>query len=240
MATHAGSAPRLTGERRFYLGMAALVLALVVFGFGPSYYYAPITGGRPNFQFTPLVHLHGLVFSFWVLLFMAQVGLVSARRLALHRRMGVVGLAFALALIAIGTLTALQGIARASGPPGIPPLSWLAVPLLSVPAFGGLILAALHFRSDPQTHKRLMVVAMLVMLAAATGRWPFAPPLVGMLAPLALTPLLGWWDVKSRGRLHPATIWGTIVLAASLITPLLIWDSAAWLTFARWASGLVA
>lgn len=74
MATMVGRTPRVTGERAFHLAMAGLVLALVVIGFGPTYYYAPVTGGRPDFVYTPLIHLHGLVFSLWVLLFIAQAG----------------------------------------------------------------------------------------------------------------------------------------------------------------------
>ncbi|MBC7986723.1 MAG: hypothetical protein H7X93_08650 [Sphingomonadaceae bacterium] len=240
MATVVGSRPRLTGERRFYLAIATLILALVVIGFGPTYYYIPVTGGPSRVPFTPLIHLHGLIFSLWVLLFMAQVGLISARRTAIHRRMGAVGLALATAMIVLGTLTALHGAVRASGPPVVPPLSWLAVPLLGVPAFGGLILAALHFRRDPQTHKRLMVFAMLGMLAAATGRLPYGPPVAGMLAPLLLIPVVAWWDWKSRGRLHRATLWGSAVLAVSLIGPLLIWETGPWLAFAGWAAGLAA
>ena len=74
MAVHPGVAvvPR---RRRFYTGMA-LAIALTVFaGFAPTYYL------RPWFQSTPLgglVHLHGLVFTGWVLLFLVQSTLIAA------------------------------------------------------------------------------------------------------------------------------------------------------------------
>ena len=56
------------------------------FGDGPQ---ATLSGG----PFTSLVHLHGAVFTAWVLLFIAQTVLVASHRVAVHRR-GVDPLAF--------------------------------------------------------------------------------------------------------------------------------------------------
>ena len=62
-------------RRRFYTGLA-LAIALTVFaGFAPTYYL------RPWFQSTGLgglLHLHGLVFTAWVLLFLTQSTLIAA------------------------------------------------------------------------------------------------------------------------------------------------------------------
>jgi hypothetical protein len=71
-------------------------------------------------------------------------------------------------------------------------------------------------RRDTQTHKRYMLMASIVMLEAAVGRWPFAfmsgtSPIPffdmpSLMTDLFLVPLL-MWDIGSRGRLHPATLW---------------------------------
>lgn len=238
MATVAAR-PTLSGERRFYLGIAAAIFVLIILGFGPTYYFRPVTGQLPPLPATPLVHLHGLVFSLWLLLFVVQTSLVSGRRLDIHRRMGPVAAALAMAMVVIGTLSALYGVHRASGPPGIPPLSWLAVPLIAVPAFGGLIFAALHNRKNPAAHKRLMVMAMVAMLAAATGRL-FAGP-IGMIGvPALFVAVMIARDLLTLRRVHKATAWGGAVAIGSLVLPMLIWSSAVWLAFARWASSLVA
>lgn len=238
MAT-AAVRPALSGERRFYLSIAAALFALIVLGFGPTYYFLPVTGRQNPLPMTPLVHLHGFLFSLWLLLFVVQTSLVSGRRLDIHRRMGPPALGLAAAMMAVGTLSALYGVERASGPPGIAPLSWLAVPLLAVPAFGGLILAALHNRRDPATHKRLMVMAMVAMSAAASGRL-FAGPLGMIGVPALFVTAMVARDFMTLRRVHPATGWGGAVVLGSLSLPMFIWDSAAWLGFARWASGLVA
>ena len=144
MATIAARRPDLSAERRFYFFMGLAIVLTIFAGFAPSFYLRGVVAVEvPLLSMTPIVHLHGLVFSAWVLLFMAQVSLVSAGRPDLHRKLGLLGFVMLAAMIVVGTLAALHGVARASGPPFVPPLSWLAVPLLDVPVFGGMIGAAL-------------------------------------------------------------------------------------------------
>lgn len=241
MATRAGA--RRSPERIFYTGMAATMLLAVFIGFAPSYYLVMVPGvARPiPSPMTPLVHVHGLLFTAWILLFMLQAGLVNIGRTDVHRRLGIVGGVLAVGLVVVGTLAALNGVARASGPPIVPPLSWLAIPLLAVPGYGGLIAAALWKRRSPQTHKRLMVLAMVAMLGAAFGRMPWFPGLIGIVVMpgLFIVALLAW-DMRTRGRPHSATLWGGLVALVSLVGPILIWQTDAWLAFARMVASLVA
>lgn len=242
MATVAAGARR-SSERIFYTGAAAAMLLAVFIGFAPSYYLASVPGiARPTPNaMTPLVHLHGLAFSAWILMFMVQTSLIATGRVDLHRSLGAVGFVLAPLVIVLGTLAALYGVHRASGPPIVPPLSWLAVPLLSVPAFGGLFVAALHNRRNAQRHKRLMYLGIVAMLGAAFGRMPWFPGLFGLIGmpSLFIVALLAW-DMRSRGRPHPATVWGGAVALAGIVLPIFVWQTPAWLAFARWASSLVA
>ena len=84
-----------THDRLFYGGMA-IAMGLTVFaGFSSTYYLrffaggpeATLTGG----PFSALVHVHGALFTAWVLLFIVQTALVARRRVAVHRRLGVAG-----------------------------------------------------------------------------------------------------------------------------------------------------
>lgn len=235
MRTATGALPQLSAERRFHLSMATAMLLLIVAGFGPSYYFTPFVERPPMLPMTPLVHLHGLVFSAWLLLFLWQVGLVSAGRTALHRKAGPWALALALAMIVTAILTALEGVWRASGPPPFPPLTWLAVPLLSIPAFAGLILAALYFRRQPQVHKRLMLFAMIVMLTPATGRL-FPGPIGMILLPALFALAMVAWDLLYHRRLHITTAITAPLVICSLLLPFLLWRSEQWLAFAAWAA----
>ena len=72
-------------ENLFFSGMAVLTLATVFVGFARSYYLAGVfKAPLPSL----IIHIHGVVFSSWVLLLLAQPSLVAAGRVDLHRRLG--------------------------------------------------------------------------------------------------------------------------------------------------------
>ena len=65
----------------------AVAMGLTVFaGFAPSYYLRFLSGGPgatiSGGPFTGLLHLHGALFTAWVLLFVIQTALVASRRVA--------------------------------------------------------------------------------------------------------------------------------------------------------------
>jgi len=242
MATAYNARSRLTAERWFYTGMAAAMLVTIFVGFARTYYLLPFMAAPPFLKpATLLVHLHGAIFTAWSLLFMAQVSLVATGRRDIHRLMGGIGLALAIGMIVTGLFASLYGVGRASGPPFIPPMSFLAVPLFAVPAFGILILTALKERNNPQTHKRLMLLSMIVMMSPAFGRMSWFPGPVGIiLMPNLFLIALIVWDLKTRGRIHRATAWGGALVVVAQVLPALIWETRPWLNFARWATGLVA
>ncbi|SNS38699.1 hypothetical protein SAMN06295912_105168 [Sphingomonas laterariae] len=241
MATRVASGRGIAPERLFYSGAAWSMLAAVLIGFAPSWFLVPFNGLPAHIvPPTPLVHLHGAVFSAWMLLFVTQTSLVAAGRTDIHRRLGLIGLPLVLAMIVIGTITGLAGIARASGPPVVPPPSWAAIPLFSVPGFGGLILAALWKRRVPQSHKRLMLLAMVPMMGAAFGRMPWFGGLSGIvLIPSLYVVALALWDMATLRRLHRATIWGGLFAFGAVMIPVLVWQTPAWIAFANWAAALI-
>lgn len=228
-------------ERRFFTGMA-IALAVVCFaGFAPSYYLKSYVASAP----LPLrVHLHGAVFSFWMLLLIAQTSLIASGRAHLHKKLGIVGGVLAILLVATGA-TVIWG--RGTTPtPALPHdfiLRILALSIVALLAFSSLIATALYFRRDPAIHKRLMMLATTVMVGAAVHRlliW-LVSPTVGPLVFFGATDLfivaLGVFDRVSRGRLHPATLWGGALVIGSQVTALLLAGSDTWLKFARWTTG---
>ena len=80
-------------ERRFFTGMAVGILVLALAGFARTYFLRPVLAdpAPPLPALPPLIHLHGLLFTAWVVLFLGQVRLVAVKRVALHRRLGVGG-----------------------------------------------------------------------------------------------------------------------------------------------------
>jgi hypothetical protein len=61
----------------FYTGIAVASVITVFVGFAPSYYLGRHFGAPP---LTPLIDLHGLVFTSWIVLFLAQTVLIASRR----------------------------------------------------------------------------------------------------------------------------------------------------------------
>ena len=113
---------------RVFFGAMALIMALTVLvGFGQTYYFrlmsgtaTTITGG----SITPRLHLHGVVFTAWVLLFLLQTALIGIRRVRLHRRLGYASIALAVTMIVVGLRTAIDSAARGAAPPGVDALTF--------------------------------------------------------------------------------------------------------------------
>ena len=105
--------------RRFYVGMAIAVLITVFLGFSRSYFLKTYYGTP---ELSLLLHLHGLVFTSWVLLFLVQTTLIARDRIEQHRRLGVAGAVLSALLLVVGTITAILRVkgGRPSPIPGVP------------------------------------------------------------------------------------------------------------------------
>src|SRR2546422_9158198 len=156
-------------ERLFYIGMVVAIVITVFAGFSRTFYL------RPYFQtqtLIPLLILHGVVFSSWIVLLLAQTTLVASKRTRTHMRLGIAGGVLASLMIVIGTVTA---IIRAKGPspiPGVNPLSFLTIPLGDMFVFAILVGSAFYFRRRVDAHKRLMLLATIALLPAAVAGFP--------------------------------------------------------------------
>jgi hypothetical protein len=156
-------------QRLFFTGIPIAMAAAVFVGFAPTY-YLKTASGTP--ALAPLYHLHGLLFSLWMVLLVAQPALVAARRINLHRRLGAVGGVLAAVMVPTALAVALDQGRRGAAPPGVPPLSFLAVSLAAVIVFPVLIGAALLWRRQPEMHKRLILIGTLELVTPGVGRWP--------------------------------------------------------------------
>lgn len=241
-ASAARGAPQLPGthDRLFYGGMA-IVMGLTVFaGFARTYYLRFLTGGPKatlsGGAFTTPFHVHGALFTAWVLLFIVQTALVAGRRVAVHRRLGVAGAVLAAAMIVAGTFAAITAAARGSAPPGVDPLAFLAIPIFDMVLFATFVTAALALRRDKETHKRLMVLAYVSIITAAVARLPGVLPL-GPPGFFGLSFLFvvaaGIYDFLTRRRVHKVYLWGGALLAVSIPLRLAISETGAWRTLAE-------
>jgi len=222
-------------DRRFFTGMAIAAALTVFIGFAPSYYLSGVFGGRP---LTTLVHVHGAIATAWILLFLTQTSLIAAKRTDLHRRLGVAGALLAVLLLVVGYLTAVEAARRGVTPPGgPPPLEFLAIPIGTLVVFAILVSAGLAQRRRSETHKRLMLLATISILTPAIARlrylWGLGPliPIVGTC--LFVVACLVY-DRRAHGRVHPAFLWGGILVMVALPVRFALGQTDAWLAVARW------
>jgi hypothetical protein len=223
---------------RFYPLIAFALAALVVGGFARTYYLRVLFDAPP---LTFAVHLHALVFSAWLALFVVQVRLVARHQQRLHRRLGVAGVLLAVAVIVVGIFTALMSVEHPRPRPmGFTELQFLVMPLTSILLFAASVGAALALRRQPELHKRFMLLGMISILGPAVGR------LLGVLglrehflfAQTAVAALFVTWalvhDWRQREMLHPVIAVGGPLLVMSWPVRAAIGGSDSWLQAARW------
>jgi hypothetical protein len=220
--------------------MSVAMALTVVAGFSATYYLRFFTGGPTatlsGGPFTTLVHVHAALFTAWIVLFVVQTALISGRRVAVHRRLGVAGAALAAAMIVAATLTAVATARRGSAPVGTDPLAFLVIPLFDVALFATFITTALAFRRDKEAHKRLMLLAYVSIIVAAVARLPgvlaLGPPaFFGLALLFVVTAMI--YDFVSRGRVHRVYLWGGALIVASVPLRLFISTTGAWRAFAQ-------
>jgi hypothetical protein len=235
--------------RRFFVGMSVAAAVTVFLGFARTYYLKSLF---PMPSFPWLFHVHGALFTAWMLLLVLQASLVASRRIALHRRVGLIGGCLVVPMLATGFLAAIAA-ARGQGPmsaavargelrrfgQGLPPLEAMIVPLTTMLLFGVFAGAGLACRRRPDVHKRFMALATIAMLPAATGR--AISMLFGVANPALFFGSIGLfvlaiviYDRRTLGRVHPVTLWGGLALMLSFPARLALGKTDLWLTFAAW------
>jgi len=229
----AATMPGRRYDHYFFASIAALMLAAVVLGFGPSYYFA---GAFKAPLPSTIIHVHSAVFSCWMLLLIAQTSLASFGRVDLHKQLGVAGFVLAPLMLILGVWAATDSLARVSKIPGRDPLSFYAIPLMSVVAFATLMVFALRQRRNSQAHKRIILVANVALMTAAIARFPFAfvhrKAPIAMLCEYSVIVLMIAYDLWSTRKLQRSTLGAAAFLIVAQWTAIFFSHTAAWHAFA--------
>lgn len=216
--------------RHFYLGMA-IIIALII---GAAFARAAISDLSHPLSPRPwILHFHVALCSMWVLLFLGQTLLIDRNRLAWHRTLGSFG-------VVVGTLLPIAGMAtavalaryhiaegRASDPAAV------IGPLSEMAAFGFAFGLAVWWRSRPEYHRRLMLLASCILTLAA-----FPPVLSSLslghtryLADVLMLAGPGRDWIASR-RIHPVYLYGLPIFVLWQLTVRWIYVSE----FPMWVS----
>ena len=198
-----------TIERVFFGGMAVLLCITVFIGFSPTYFRAGIVRAPLA---SPILHVHGAVFTLWMVLFFIQAALISAKRVRWHRSLGIVAFCLPPIMIVIGFIAAVNAIHRGAQIGPLDPYVSSAIPLIGIAWFTVIIFASWQTRRRPDAHKRLILLSTIALSDAALGRFPWSriglSPAAGAVAGLGtLILLLVAYDLFSLRRIHRTTMW---------------------------------
>jgi hypothetical protein len=227
----------LRRERLFYGAMSVAFIITVFAGFSRTYFLRPLFQSQP---LVPLLHLHGFVFTSWIVLLFAQTSLVAAGRTDIHRRLGIAGGVLAALVFLVGTSMAIIRAKLVELPPGGPSqLAFLTIPLGDMLVFAIVVGAGLYYRRRPDVHKRLMLLATIAILPAAVARLPIgfiekSGPLTAFLLTDLFIVVCLVQDFVTRGRPHRATVLGGALVIVSHPLREIVGNTNAWLAFATW------
>jgi hypothetical protein len=220
--------------RHFHAGMAWFFVIVAIAGFAPRS-LAIVSGMMPS---PPLVvHLHAAVMASWVSLLAVQATLSLVGRIDLHRKSGAASLVVApLVLIMLIAITIVRQNAAAGTPAGPIVNNILLVQIRAIVLFPIFFVWALRTRrTDPEMHRRMMLLATLMLLDAAIARMTWLPYnefpkhylAVHLYLLLLLVPAL-LHDLIRRGRIHRAWVWGLALTLPWVVATEFLWGSHWW------------
>lgn len=217
--------------RWFFLVLVLAMFAVIAAIEGPRFFlvglYRP-----PDFSREIVIHIHVAIVATWMLVLLAQVVLGRAGWLSWHRALGTAGMALAVLMLIFGILATADMLRREPGS-----LHRSIVPTTQILLFALFAGLAYMRRSDRDAHRRYIVLAMVDpmfgVLAPWTHRYLFAVERWTNFSWVILL-LLAAYDVAARRRLHPVTVWGSLLLIAVQEVRLPLGDTAAWTAIATW------
>jgi hypothetical protein len=211
-------------------GLACVSIALI--GFARTYYLKSLFG-TPTLP--ALINVHGVIMSSWCILFLVQAYLVATHRVRLHRRLGILGAALAILVVAMGTYITIEATAREVRSHVVRQFHFLfGLNLVNLLVFAILVVSALTLRSRPEFHKRLMLMATLSILAPAVARITLLfthNPMSQILVLDFCVLVFVCSDTVRHRRLHPAFGWGGALLIGSFHLTAVALAAKWWLPF---------
>lgn len=225
-------------KNSFYLLIGVIGLLAVLTGFFTTYIKPSLYG---SFSAPLIIHIHGFLAFGWVLLFLVQTIAVKYRNLRIHKRLGYFGLLIALGIIVTMLPTGLFQVNKdlAKGL-GIMAISQLVGIVTTAVMFAILVATGFVYRKKPKIHKRLFLLATVVLLWPAWFRFrhyfPSVPrPDIWFGVVLADSLILVAWlaDTITYRKVHPVLLWGGLLIISEHTFEVLTFNSETWQLVAK-------
>ncbi len=223
----------------FFMIMSVVAVAAAIIGFAKTF-FLPLSQGE--FGAPIAIHIHGAFAFSWIFLFLLQNLLIHRKNYRMHAIFGVLGLVVAFGVAITMVPAALFAVEKELVLGfGKTAYSGLLGVLTSGVLFLALVLAGLLNRHRPAYHKRLMLLATVVVLWPAWFRFRhYFPPIprpdiwFGLVLADSLIVISWIWDKLKNGSVHPALKYvGTFVLLEQ-IGEIIVFDSYWYQIIAEW------
>jgi len=223
---------------------ALVALAAALIGFFTTF-LRPVWRGE--FHGPPVAYVHAAFVFGWLLMFFMQSRLVHAGRIARHRSLGWLGVALVAGVVlttpAMGIHALRRDIAAGGGEIAF---SSLVGTFTSTAMFLTLFVAALACRRRSEFHRRLMLLAVVVIIWPAFFRFRHYFPGVprpdiwfGLAPQCAIVLIAMLHDRWTLGRVHPAYWTAGVLVMVEGAFEVTFFDSPGWRVTAHWLAGHV-
>ena len=225
------SSAQTRSDKFFYFGMTLLIAAVVSYGFGRTIDEGLI---HPEAPLPSILYVHVAVFVGWIVLLLVQSGLVRAHQVALHRRLGMSGLALGAVLPLLGLATVIAMKKWESQREAVNSAA-LAISINDMLSFAVAFGLAVYWRRKPELHRRLMIIASCCLTVAAFARFPsYLVPKLSWYAYVDALIVLGMLrDLVMSGSIHVVYRYALpcVMAGQALAMYLLLAAPQAWVSF---------
>lgn len=216
----------------FFPLVTIVMIALIFAGFGSAFAIIP------DMPFPPRAALifHGGVTLGWFVLTVVQTILIRRTAFDLHRKLGWASIALAVLIVVTGYITTANAAARPDWSiNGRDPLASTVFPFFDLVTFALFYTLGILNRKNRLAHKRLMVLAGVMMIDPAAGRLGgivFGNPAIIVGIELALLSAFFIYDWRTLRRVHWASVLGAIVFIGCMAARFALAETQAWHEFA--------
>lgn len=217
----------------FFIIIAMIGIFAILVGFAKTFIIPIITGSK---TWPVSIYLHATFVFGWVLLFLTQSVLVQTKRTNLHMRIGKLGLFIAIgAAISILPAAMYQCERELKEGLGETAISAVLGSVNSSLIFLSLVILAIANRKKPAAHKRLMLLATIVILWPAWFRWRHYFPSVSrpdiwfsVVLADSLIIVAFIWDWLKHKKIHPALFFAGLFIITENCMEIILFGSSGW------------
>lgn len=222
----------------FFTAMALLGIMVILAGFLKTF-IIPVTAGTKTWPVA--IYVHGSLVFGWVLIFLVQSLLIQHKKYKTHMFIGrwatLIAVGAAFSIIPAALYQCERELNEGAGQTAI---SSIVGSLASATMFLAFVTLGIVYRKKAPIHKRLILLATILLIWPAWFRWRHYFPSVerpdiwfAVVLADSLILVAFIWDWLKNKRIHPALLYGGLFILAENVMEILLFDSSGWRVIAN-------